>query len=252
MIDSSSVNISVITPVLNNIDGLKICSQSLLAQNYNNWEQIIVDGSSDRNQISDFFRNVDSRITVKWSEPRGIYDAINSGIKLATGRYIIIVHSDDFVADSNAFQIASEAIEYQNVDILSAKVFYINSVGRIIRKWAPITNRLDLTKPPPHTGSFISRSIYEKVGLYSVDFAISGDYEFFARLDSAGFHEVTPIDRYFICMRIGGKSTNGISSYLSSFFEDIKVLNFYNKPWWMAVVKRLRKFSLCSLNFSRF
>ena len=222
------MKLSLITAVFNNEKYLEDCIKSVLDQSYENIEYIIVDGGSDDGTI-DIIKKYEHSIS-KWiSEPdNGIYDAMNKGIKMASGDVIGFLHSDDFYANKGVIEkIADAFVTYSVQSVYSDVVFFNKSINRVIRYWRAGEYREGLIKRgwmPPHTAFFVKKEIYEKCGYFNTDLKIAADYELILRL--LGKHNITThyIPEVLIKMRMGGRSNGSVGNIIRKTIEDYRAL----------------------------
>lgn len=172
------MKISIVTAVRNGAEVLEKTISSVLTQEYDNFEYIIIDGASTDGtlQIIDKYRN---QLTHVVSEPDdGIYEAMNKGIKLCTGDVIGIINAGDHYFPG-AFQRVANAFHEKNFNqyIFWGDVEY--SKTGIVRGWRP--NNLKRGAFAPHPSMFTPRAVYENIGLYDESFSLLGDYDFMYR-----------------------------------------------------------------------
>ncbi|QOR62621.1 glycosyltransferase family 2 protein [Sulfurovum sp. ST-21] len=177
--------VSVVTVVYNGEKYLEETIKSVIGQSYDNVEYIIVDGAS-KDTTLDIIKKYDEVIDYWISEPdKGIYDAMNKGISLCTGDIIKLINADDLLTEGSV----SKAVQVYN-DHTKDREFFISSYleimdvdGKSIAIWDDqgFTKYFQVFN---HPGWYVPTRIYKKYGLYSTDFSISGDYEYFARLMS--------------------------------------------------------------------
>lgn len=198
--------VSIVTVTYNAEAFLEETIQSVIAQDYPSIEYVIVDGGSTdgTKAIVDKYRD---HIDIFVSEAdNGIYDAINKGISLSSGRMIKIQNADDLLLPGAVSAAMEElgryppdeplvVIGYSRVIDTSGK-----TLGRITGK--PIIIGLATIN---HPGWFATRSVYEMHGLYSLDYRIASDYEYYLRLKTAGVRMVW-IPRDVACYRQDGAS----------------------------------------------
>lgn len=179
------MKISIITVCYNSGTTIRDTIESVLAQNYLGIEYIIVDGGSTDATMS-IVRKYDSRIdTIVSEQDKGIYDAMNKGIHLATGDVIGILNSDDFYENSGVIsEVINQFMSKPDSSLVFGDVVFVESSNtekivryydsKKIKAW-----KLRFGWMPPHTASFIKRSAYEQVGNYSLDYKIAADYELY-------------------------------------------------------------------------
>lgn len=173
--------LSIITINFNNVIGLEKTIVSVLNQAYSNFEYIIIDGDSIDGSKAVILKYQD-QLTYWRSEPdKGIYNAMNKGINVATGDYLLFMNSGDvLVDDQNILKICSEKLKE---DIVAFDCF--------LEKDNAITGRRTHIENPTlfyvykkgfkHQSTFIKRSLFQKIGLYNESYTIAGDYEFWIR-----------------------------------------------------------------------
>ncbi len=214
----NDLKVSIITVVYNSAETIGDCIQSVATQTFPNLNHVIIDGGSTDGTldvISRFTSN-DSRIAKVVSEPdKGLYDAMNKGLKLAKGDIIGILNSDDVFADKNAVSRAVSAIVDQNVDSCYADIVYVDraDTSRVVRSWraGPYEKkRFRSGWMPPHPTFFVKRSVYEKYGLLNLDFPLAADYELMLRFLYKHEVSTTYIPEVLVKMRAGGTSRPGM------------------------------------------
>lgn len=209
------MKISVITVVYNQKDTLESCIKSILCQNYQNIEHIIIDGGSTDGTI-EIIRKYNDKIAYWVSEQdNGIYDAINKGIKAATGDVVGILHSDDIYADTHVIEDVIRQLGEKESDSCYGDLVYVdrNDTKKIVRHWKAGSFYKESFKKgwmPPHPTFFAKRRIYEKHGLLNTDFPLASDYELMVRLLYKYGISTAYIPRVLVKMRTGGTSRPGM------------------------------------------
>jgi glycosyltransferase involved in cell wall biosynthesis len=223
------MKISIVTVCYNSEATIRDTIESVLAQSYSDIEYIIVDGASSDRTMAIIDEYKDHRIATVVSEPdQGIYDAMNKGIKLATGDVVGILNSDDFYQNNDVVQdVVCQFDACLVADIVFGDVVFVASdnLGKIIRYYRSGHFRpwkLRFGWMPAHTATFVKKSVYDLVGLYSLEFKISSDYEMFVRLLLVHKLCFSRIDKVLVRMRTGGVSTAGIKSSLLLNKEIVK------------------------------
>lgn len=210
------MKISIITVCYNSVDTIENTIFSVASQSYKNIEYIIVDGNSKDGTVSIIQRH-EGQIS-KWiSEPdKGLYDAMNKGILMATGDLIGILNSDDTF---NSNTIIEEIVAFHTENTIDASVGNIlqhRRDGKIIRiysskNWCP--DKLKIGFMPPHPSVFFRRELFNKFGHYNLGYVIGADYELITRffLKEKIFWKYSGITT--TAMLVGGLSSSGTSSY---------------------------------------
>lgn len=211
------MKVSIITVVLNNKAYVTDCIDSVLNQTYRNIEYIIIDGGSTDGTI-DVIKKYENRIS-KWvSEPdRGIYDAMNKGIRMASGNVIGILNSDDFYVSNNVISMVMNEFVSQNVDSVFADLVYVkrDKPDEVVRYYQSSNfnpKKFAYGWMPAHNTFFVKAHCYEKYGLFKINYKISADFELLVRFLSRHGVSFSYIPCVLIKMRSGGISTRSIKS----------------------------------------
>lgn len=177
--------VSVVTATFNALDGLKTTVRSVAEQTSGSVEHIIIDGgSSDGTQA--YLESLGDR--VRWiSEPDdGIADAMNKGIAMARGEYVLVLQAEDTFANEGSLGLAAKEL-VQGEDIVAFPVLIAEN-DRSMRLLAPrgsgFLARFQMTLP--HQGVFCRRNLFARIGLFNADYRIAMDYEFFLRAQKTG------------------------------------------------------------------
>lgn len=226
------LKISIITVSYNSEKTIKDTIESVLAQDYPLIEYIIIDGASSDQTVSlaksyeDVFKikNVDYRIISK--ADNGLYDAMNKGVRLSTGDVVGILNSDDFYLSSDVLSRVMHCISEADSDVLHAGVQLVShdKTDEVVRTWHVRKGRFQYGWMPPHPSTFIKKSLYNEYGLYNTDYRIAADYDLLYRIHKIDTVRITYLDEIIISMRLGGTSTNGLSSYFKGNRETYRVL----------------------------
>ncbi len=213
------MKISIITPVLNAVDTIEDCIKSVQTQTYKNLEHIIIDGGSTDGTLEKIKKLFNDKMKVVSEPDEGIYDALNKGIKLATGEIIGILHANDFYPNDRVLEMVAEVFLNYDVDSCYGDLVYVDKwdTSKIIRYWRSGYYKHGMFRwgwHPPHPTFFVKKQVYEKYGLYNTSFKIAGDYELMLR-----FLEKYKISTYYIPsilvnMRIGGKSNQSLKNII--------------------------------------
>jgi glycosyltransferase len=220
------VKISVITAVRNGADTLRDCIESVRNQTYPA-EHIVIDGASTDGTL-DIITEYRSSISKVVSEPdNGIYDALNKGIRLASGDVIGLLHGDDFYAHDKVLGAVVDVFEKQNIDSCYGDLLYVdkNDKNKVIRYWKSSEYKHSKFKQgwmPPHPTFFVKREIYEKYGVFNTGFRIAADYELMLRFLEKHRISTYYIPEVFIKMRLGGASNRSLKNILIQSWEDYR------------------------------
>jgi len=183
---------SIITASLNCVDTIQETIDSVAGQTFQHIEHIIIDGGST-DGTPDILKSYQRGYNLFWiSEPdKGIADALNKGMKMARGSYILVVQADDRLVSPNILCQIYPLLKDERSDIYSFPVILENnSKERTLLKPIKVRWWYHFKTILLHQGSFIHRRLYERVGHYRTEFSISMDYDFFYRaiMDDATLH----------------------------------------------------------------
>lgn len=227
------MKISIITPVFNGASTISDCIESVLNQTHQNIEHIIVDGGSVDETVSIIKKNNDKRITWISEKDKGLYDAFNKGIKMATGDIICFLCADDMYINYDVLKTIAGAFERNpDKDIVFSDIIYVrrNDLSRIVRYWRSSPFRPGLFKKgwlPPNTALFIRKSLLDKYENYNTRFRFAADYELQYRL----FEKFRTSSVYhpgiMVKMRSGGVSNSGVSNIYKSLKDCYDVLKYH-------------------------
>lgn len=214
------MKVSIITVCYNSADTIRDTIESVFSQDHDDIEYILVDGGS-KDGTQAIIESYGDHISRFISEPdKGLYDAMNKGVALATGDVIGILNSDDFYESTTSVSAVVKAFERRpESDAVFGDVVFVDApdlqtVTRFYRgnRFAPWKLRFGWM--PPHPATYIRKSAYQKVGLYALKYKISADYEFFVRLFMVHRLKYSYLDKVLVRMRSGGASTAGMKSSL--------------------------------------
>ena len=213
--------VSIITVVKNNEKYLEETIQSVQNQSYKNFEYIVIDGNSTDDSLK-IIKRYDENIDFWISEnDKGIYDAFNKGLDLASGKFIVFVNSDDLLTN-NAIQILKDYdTKYPNIDFLFGTVkkhwgtLYGYRPWKIHLSWGFYSSH--------STGFYIKKNAAKKIGKYNLKYTYSADYDYFYRMIVG--HKLKGIgtkkNELFGIFRRGGFSSK--IKFIDHFFETIKI-----------------------------
>ena len=215
------MKISLITVTYNSGKTLFTTLESVLSQTNQHLEYIIVDGVSKDNTV-DLIKEYESRFKgrLKWvSEPdSGLYDAMNKGIRMATGDIIGILNSDDFFTNNDVLEKVAEEFKVDSViDAVYGDIHFVKDedLTKCTRYYSSSYFRPWLLRfgfMPAHPSFYVRKEIYQKYGLYDLQLRTSSDFEMMVRLFGKNKIKAKYIPMDFVTMRTGGESTAGIKA----------------------------------------
>lgn len=216
------MTISIITATFNSAATLRDTLDSILGQTYQDIESIIVDGGSKDGTL-DIVREYEPRFQgrMKWiSEPdKGIYDAMNKGIRMASGDVIGVLNSDDYYYDNQVLEDIANAFNQKDIDCVYGNLVFLDAKNKnsVIRIW-----KGSLYHPgaflkgwhPAHPTFYAKRTCFEQYGVFDLQYAVSADFELMLRFLEKEQIKNTYLDRYFVKMRWGGESTGTLRNII--------------------------------------
>ena len=223
------MKVSIITSCYNRETTIRGAIESVLEQDYPDIEYIVVDGASKDNSLQ-VINEYKDRISKIVSEPdQGMYEAINKGIRMATGDIIGLVHSDDFLYSPHTISNIVKQMEDTHADFLYGDGLFVNAenTNKVIRKWIGGAYRLWKVRHgwlPLHPTCYIRREVMQKRGLYNESYKIAADSDLLFRYLLGGDLTVTYLKEYIIKMRMGGLSTDN-KRRKQMWDEDIRMYN---------------------------
>jgi glycosyltransferase involved in cell wall biosynthesis len=209
--------ISIITVVYNNSQTISGAIESVLSQDYPNIEHIIIDGASTDGTV-EIIKSYSDRISKFISEPdKGIYDAMNKGLKIAIGDIIGILNSDDFYANNTVISDIVREFETKNVEMVFGDLVFVKpeDLNKVVRLYSTpdfTPSKFAWGWMPPHPTCYLKKSVYERYGYFKTDYRIAADYEILTRFMAKHKISYSHIPKILIKMRTGGLSTRGLKS----------------------------------------
>lgn len=229
------MKLSIIVATYNSEPNIYNCLTSIVGQTCNDVEILIIDGGSNDKtlEITRLFNEKHKNIHILSEQDKGIYDALNKGIRMATGEIIGFLHSDDeFFSKSTLFEIV-ETFKKHEIDGLYGNLNYVHrkDSNRIIRKWRSRSFKIKMLKMgwmPAHPTLFLKRGVYDKHGLYDLTFSISADYDFIIRVFKDKSLRIEHLSKVITNMRVGGASNKNLKNIFIKMKEDYYIIRKNN------------------------
>jgi len=243
------MKITIITATYNSGNDLKQCIESVLSQTYQNIEYIIIDNCST-DQTLDIAKNYSEQVSRIISEPdKGIYDALNKGIKIASGDVIGILHADDFYPSETIIEDVIKKFVETGVDSVYGDLQYVSKKKseKVIRNW--VAGEFSMKKlthgwMPPHPTFFVKRKHYIEQGLFNTEYKIAADYDLMLRFLYKAKISVAYISKVIVKMRVGGTSNKNLANIYKKSAEDLNILKTYGVGGiYSLMLKNIRKVS---------
>ncbi len=223
------MKISLITVSYNCDSTLEDTFRSVREQNCNDLEYIVIDGGSTDRTV-DIIKENEDIITFWSSTPdEGIYDAMNKGLKRATGDYVGFLHSDDMFYSGSTLKNILNAVSENRPDVFYGDLEYVNAVSadKVIRRWKSRIFHPELLKQgwmPPHPTLYIRKDVIEETGFFDTSYKIAADYDYILRLFSKKGLSTHYLSEVIVKMRVGGASNKSIPNIIKKSKEDIRAL----------------------------
>jgi glycosyltransferase involved in cell wall biosynthesis len=241
------MKISIITICLNRKNEIRETIESVLSQTHSNIEYILIDGGSTDGSleiINSYSKEIDHVI----SEPdKGIYNAINKGLKLTTGEVIGLLHAGDLFNNKNILSAIQSSFEVNKSDLIYGhSLVFSNSRDKLVRKNISSPYKENLMKLgwfPSHQSIYFKASVFDKCGFYNEAFKIAGDYEFLLRVLHVFKLKATMVDVFIVKFHLGGVSSKNFQSLFKSNYECYKAwkMNNLSLPFYTLPLKIARK-----------
>lgn len=240
------VDISIITVTYNSAATLDDCLISVRDQQVG-VEHVIIDGGSQDSTLT--IAKAYPHVCKIVSEPdKGIYDAMNKGIKVSSSEIIGILNSDDYYAGEHTLRLVAEAFSDPNVQTCYGDLHYVHPANteKVIRSWKSGDFRRGAFYwgwMPPHPTFFVRRSVYEQCGVFNLNLGSAADYELMLRILVKHSIDSKYIPEVLVKMRSGGKSNASFRNRLIANQMDRMAWGINGlRPYpWTLLIKPARK-----------
>jgi glycosyltransferase involved in cell wall biosynthesis len=246
------MKVTVVTVCYNSRETIAECIQSVISQEYVDVEYIIVDGQSSDGTvqiIEKSAREQKSKIRFISEKDNGIYDAMNKGIRMASGDVVGFLNADDFFADNSVIGNLIDSFKSGAVDIVygDIDIIYDREDRKVIRSWksGKYNHRaLKFGWHPPHPAFYMRRGLFESLGGFDLAVGLSADYDLMIRALMASGNRVAYLNQVLVKMRHGGASTSGLRPVLRGWVTCQLPWQKISRPYaglMAATLKPLRK-----------
>ena len=211
---------SIIMCVYNNETTVQSAIDSFFEQKNKSAELLILEGRSTDNSLNVIQQHLDENYRSerkRWKlvseADRGLYDALNKGISMSEGKYIGVLHADDFYASSESIPFLTDELIKHN--LLIGNAAFIDGVGRIIRYHDSLKHKawqFRFGMMPSHTAAFIKTTVFKEIGSYSLHYQIASDFDLYIRMFTSNKWNPIYLNQLIVKMRYGGLSTSGLGS----------------------------------------
>ncbi|RYG20876.1 MAG: glycosyltransferase [Chitinophagaceae bacterium] len=238
------MKISIITVVYNGEAFLEDCIKSVIGQDYKNTEYIVVDGGSTDGSLKIIDRYQDHIHQFVSEKDKGMYDALNKGIRMASGDVVGVLHADDLFASTDVISSIANCFLAQKPDALYGNLNYVDPLNthKVIRKWISKPypkNGIALGWMPAHPTFYVKRSLFEQLGNYSLNYDSAADYELMVRFLYKHHIKAVFLNKLIVNMRTGGMSNATLTHRYKGLVNDYKALVSNKVP--LAIITVLLK-----------
>ena len=230
------MKVSIITATYNSVKTLKDTMESVLHQSYDDIEYIIVDGASTDGTleiIKSYEQKFSGRLKYISEPDKGLYDAMNKGILMATGDIVGILNSDDFLNDVGIISMVVDQLKDSDIDAIYGDVHYVNddNLAKCVRYYSskiftPALMRLGFI--PAHPSFYCKTKVYREKGVFDLGFKQAADFELLLRLLYCERIKTRYIPYDFVTMRTGGLSSSGLKSHKAIMKDHCRALKHNN------------------------
>ena len=229
------MKISIITATYNSSKSLKSCIDSLVMQDYKSIEYLIIDGKSSDStfEIVNNYQATYSYIKLISENDKGIYDALNKGLSMATGDIIGFLHSDDLFPSNTIISQLVSKIDKDNLDGIYGDLQYVDkeNTNKIIRFWKSCEFKPNLLREgwmPAHPTLILKKEVYLKHGVFDKSFKIAADYDFMLRIFKDSNLKLGYLPKVVYKMRVGGASNRSLKNIIKKSKEDYRAIRSNN------------------------
>lgn len=236
------MKITVVTATWNSAATVGDTLASVVGQTWGDVEHVVVDGGSTDGTV-DVVRGYERKyrergMELRWvsERDRGIYDAMNKGIAMATGDVVGILNSDDFFCTPDVLEVVAGALQRgEGLDAVYGDVHYVDpkDLSRVVRHYSSKGFRrwkMRLGYMPAHPTFYCRRSVYERFGCFNIGLKVAADFEHLLRLIFVNGVRMEYIERDFVTMRTGGASNSGWQSYKQAMRDHMEAYRI-NGVW---------------------
>lgn len=241
------MKISIITATYNSASTVIEAMTSVQEQDYPDIEHIVIDGDSG-DETLDIVRSFSHVSKIVSEKDKGIYDAMNKGIRMASGEVIGILNSDDLYANKSVLTCIAQVFRDERIDACYADLQYVSKQGnsKVVRTWKSghfNPKSFYWGWMPPHPTFFVRRKVYEKVGLFDTQLRSAADYELMLRILLKYGMQAAYIPQVIVRMRSGGMSNASLFNRLRANREDRLAwkMNGLQPYFFTLYIKPLRK-----------
>ena len=226
------MKVSIITVTFNSVSVINDCLDSISSQEYDNIQHILIDGASTDGTLS-ILESKNSQINILISKPdNGIYDAMNKGIKIATGDIIGFLNSDDFYPNNKVISKVVKEFEKDSFldacysDLIYVDQFNISKTIRYVKSSKFQEGLFSRGWCPPHPTFFVRRSVYKKFGNFDLSYKLASDVDLMMRFLEKYKIKSKYIPEVWVKMRMGGVTNKNLKNI---WLQNKEIIHSFNK-----------------------
>lgn len=217
------MKISIITVCFNSASTIEETILSVAAQKYADKEHLVIDGASTDDTVEILRRHSSIAHWVSEAD-RGIYDAMNKGVAMASGEIVGTLNADDVYADDTVLSQIAEVFADPAVEACYADLVYVDKhhPDKVVRYWKSCPYKAGLFERgwmPAHPTFFVRRRVYEQFGTFDLNFSRQADFELTMRFLAVHGIKSVYIPRIWVKMRAGGISNNSVRGMIKGNLE---------------------------------
>lgn len=246
------MKVSIVSVTFNAASTIRDMLASVAAQTHPDIEHLVIDGASTDDTV-ELVRRHGARVTTLLSEPdKGVWDAMNKGLRLATGDVVGFLNADDEFIDEGVVARIAEVMGDPGLDACYADLVYVarDDPGRVVRNWVSQPFRPGLFLKgwmPAHPTFYARRSVYQRYGGFDPAFPLQADFELTMRLLEVLRIRSRYVPEYWVRMRSGGQSNASLGRILRGNREAYRIARHHGlavSPWFPVakVLSRLPQF----------
>lgn len=223
------MKISIVTVCYNSAATIQSTLDSVSRQDYPDIEHIVIDGASKDNTLDIVSKHTSANKVVVSEPDNGIYDAMNKGIKLASGEVVGTLNADDFYIANDVISEVAHIFKDPTIDACFADLVYVDQMDtdKVVRYWKSQSYTDGLFKKgwmPAHPTFFVRKSVYERLGYFSLNYKIAADFELLFRLVEINKIKTVYLPKVLVKMRLGGTTNASFSNVITQNKEIIATL----------------------------
>jgi glycosyltransferase involved in cell wall biosynthesis len=223
------MKISIVTVCYNSANTILSTLDSVSQQDYSNIEHVIIDGASKDGTLNIINSHLPANKVVVSEPDNGIYDAMNKGIKLASGEIIGTLNADDFYIENDVVSEVANIFEDSTIEACFADLVYVDQTDtdKVVRYWKSQLYTVGLFKQgwmPAHPTFFVRKSVYERLGYFDLNYKIAADFELLFRFIEKNKIKTIYIPKVMVNMRLGGTTNASFTNVITQNKEIVNTL----------------------------